>query len=275
MTLTSANLPIRDGVLLAADADRLAREAGVDLQGLMTRLLPAAATFSRPPVSNYRVGVVARGTTTGNLYFGANVEFAGEALSFTVHAEQSSISSAWMHGERGIDLLAVNAPPCGYCRQFLNELTSAAELVIAMPGDTQTLAALLPHAFGPRDLGVDGGLLQPQDHGLHVDGTDALTRGALAAANMSYAPYSQAYAGVALRTRSGAIATGAYAENAAFNPSMSPLEVALSMLNLRGFAWSEIEEALLIETRPMHASATQTVLRAVSDAPLRVLRASA
>lgn len=56
----------------------------------------------------------------GMSYPRATVSSAG---GFTVHAEQSSIADAWMNGEEGIDLIAVTAAPCGYCRQFLNELT--------------------------------------------------------------------------------------------------------------------------------------------------------
>ncbi|MGN6183325.1 MAG: cytidine deaminase [Thermoanaerobaculia bacterium] len=261
-------------VIPAADAQQLAREQNLDLAALMTSLLGEAATFARPPVSNFRVGVVARGTTTGNLYLGANVEFAHEALSFTVHAEQSSITNAWMHREEGIDLLAVNAPPCGYCRQFLNELTTASQLTIAMPNTTMPLTALLPNAFGPRDLGIDGGLLQRENHHLAILDEDDLAEAALNAANRSYAPYSKAFAGVALRTNDGAIVSGAYAENAAFNPSMSPLEVALSMLNLSGRAWSDIAEAVLVQSAEMHTNATKTVLAAISKAPLRVIAAT-
>lgn len=269
MTLNELAAP--HGVVSAADAERYAREHGIDIAKLMTLLLPAAAAFARPPVSNFRVGVVTRGTTTGNLYFGANVEFANEALSFTVHAEQSSVTNAWMHGEEGIDLLAVNAPPCGYCRQFLNELTTASQLQITMPDDSQPLTALLPHAFGPRDLGVNGGLLQRESHAFTINATDDVARAALDAATRSYAPYSNAYAGVALRVSDGTIVSGAYAENAAFNPSISPLEVALSMLNLRGYSWGEIEDAVLVEAKPMHLNATRVVLGAVSGVALRTL----
>jgi len=235
-------------------------------------LLPEAAALAKPPVSNFRVGCVSRGLS-GALYFGTNLEFAGEALSFTVHAEQSSVTNAWMNGEEGIDLIAVNAAPCGYCRQFLNELTTARQLVVAMPNETRPLAELLPSAFGPRDLGIEGGLMQRADHGLTIDEDDLLARAALEAANLSYAPYSTAYAGVALRTSSGRIAAGAYAENAAFNPSMSPLEVALSRLNLAGEAFSAIDDAVLVRTDSMHDEATRVVLRTVTDAPLRVVAA--
>src|SRR5215216_5933503 len=99
----SPEIPISRGIITAADAARIAAREGVDIPQLMTMLLPAAAQFARPPVSNFKVGCVSRGLS-GNLFLGANVEFAGEALSFTVHAEQSSISNAWMNGEEGVDL---------------------------------------------------------------------------------------------------------------------------------------------------------------------------
>jgi len=262
----------RPPTLSAADAAALARELGVDVPGLMTRLLSEAAKYAKPPVSNFRVGCVSRGLS-GALYFGTNLEFAGEALSFTVHAEQSSVTNAWTSGEEGIDLIAVNAAPCGYCRQFLNELVTAERLVVAMPNETRPLGELLPSAFGPRDLGIDGGLMQRADHGLIADADDDLARAALEAANMSYAPYSKAYAGVALRTAGGRVVSGPYAENAAFNPSMSPLEVALSRLNLAGEAFDSIAEAVLVQVGSMHTEATRVVLRAVAEAPLRVVQA--
>lgn len=233
-------------------------------------LLAEAAKHARPPISNFRVGAIARGTS-GKLYFGANVEFAGEALSFTVHAEQSAVVNAWMAGEGGIDVVATSAAPCGYCRQFLNEL--ATDLTIVMPGQSRRLAELLPHSFGPRDLGIAGGLLQYERPRLTIDEQDELAQAALAAANMSYAPYSHSWAGVALRTRDGAVVRGAYAENAAFNPSLSPLQAALSQLNLRGGAWDDIAECALVRVDGLHDNATRLVLAAVGNAPLRVIPA--
>jgi cytidine deaminase len=236
-------------------------------------LLAAAAKLARPPISNFHVGAVARGLS-GKLYSGANVEFAGEALSFTVHAEQSAVANAWMSGEEGIDLIAVTAAPCGYCRQFLNELTTADRLIISIvPGETKTLRELLPSAFGPRDLEIESGLMRRDAHPLTIDADDELARAALRGAEMSYAPYSKSYAGVALRTSDGTIVSGAYAENAAFNPSMSPLEVALSQLNLRAGEFASIDDAVLVHVDTLHTNATRTVLAAVTRAPLRTIAA--
>ena len=259
-------------IIPAADAEKRAREAGVDVPRLMTMLLPEAAKLAKPPVSNFFVGCVSRGLS-GALYFGTNLEFAGEALSFTVHAEQSSVTNAWMNGEEGIDLIAVNAAPCGYCRQFLNELTTADRLIVAMPKETRPLSELLPSAFGPRDLGVSGGLMQRVLNGITIDSRDELARAALSAANRSYAPYSKAYAGVALHTKGRRVITGSYAENAAFNPSMSPLQVALSRLNLAGEPWDAIDDVVLVQSGSLHTDATNVVLRTVSSVPLRVFEA--
>jgi cytidine deaminase len=62
-------------IIPAAEVEKLAREAGVDVARFMTTLLPRAAEFARPPISNFKVGCVSRGLS-GALYFGANVEFA-------------------------------------------------------------------------------------------------------------------------------------------------------------------------------------------------------
>lgn len=238
-------------------------------------LLPDAAKFAKPPVSNFKVGAVCRGTTTGRLYLGANLEFPGEALSQTVHAEQSAVTNAWVHGEEGIDLLAVTAAPCGYCRQFLNELSTASTISISINEDeAHPLAELLPRSFGPVDLDVTAALMSKSDRKLAIDDTGDVAQAALRGANMSYAPYSKSYAGVALRTSDGQIFFGPYAENAAFNPSMSPLQVALSALNMAGGDFARIEEAILVQTvGGIHEGATRAVLASVTDAPLRAITA--
>jgi cytidine deaminase len=235
-------------------------------------LLAEAAQYARPPISNFRVGSVARGTS-GKLYHGANVELAQQALSFTVHAEQSAVVNAWLNGETGIDVIATSAAPCGYCRQFLNELTTAPQLEVFFNGALHPLSKILPESFGPRDLGITGGLMQQEDHGLVADTSDALDLAALDAANRSYAPYSKSFGGVALRTASGRIVAGPYAENAAFNPSMSPMQVALAYMNMLREPFESIEEAALAYVDDLHTDATSVMLQAVADVPLRLVAA--
>ena len=242
----------------------------------MIDLIPEAKTFAIPPISNFYVGVAARGTS-GKIYFGANFEFTGHALSFTVHAEQAAVVQAMAGGETGLEMIAVSAAPCGYCRQFLNELTTATTLQIQIPGHPlMALPQLLPAAFGPRDLGVEAALMAPQWHGLTLDAPDPLTAAALAAANASYAPYSHAYSGVALETRDGAIVSGAVAENAAYNPSLSPLEAAIVNLVIGARkSYADIVDAVLVEVADApvsQESATRAVLASIGDVALRVFQ---
>jgi cytidine deaminase len=248
---------------------------GVPIEQLMLGLIPSAQKFAIPPISNFFVGAVALGTS-GSLYFGANYEFPGQALSFTVHGEQAATAHALSFGETGISMLAVSAAPCGYCRQFLNELTTAATLQILVTGKPITpLAVLLPASFGPADLGVTATLMSKQSQGLICDETDPLVGAALAAANASYAPYSQSYAGVALRANDGSVYSGGVAENAAFNPSLSPLEAALVSLVINGGkTYADITGAVLVEVANAKASqigAAKAVLGTISKVELRVV----
>ncbi|HEY0384070.1 MAG TPA: cytidine deaminase [Candidatus Elarobacter sp.] len=246
--------PVRPPFLNAADVQARIAERALELEQLVLELLPWAETYTSPPISNFRVGAIAVGLS-GALYAGANLEFPGQSLSFTVHAEQAAVYNAWVRGESGVTLIASTAAPCGYCRQFLNELTTAGELRVLMPGHAPTtLAALLPSAFGPRDLGIRGGLMQPATHALRLAeplsdaiGARTATAAALAAAAAAYAPYSGTYAGVALRTTDGSVYEGRYAETAAFNPGLAPLQGALIALALASGSYDAIEEAVLVE----------------------------
>ncbi len=66
---------------------------------------------------------------SGHLYIGVNLEFPGLPLQHSVHAEQFLIANAAWHGERGLRRIAVNAAPCGHCRQFIAELVTAVSIV--------------------------------------------------------------------------------------------------------------------------------------------------
>jgi cytidine deaminase len=190
------------------------------------------------------------------LYLGANFEFANQALSFTIHAEQSAVNNAWLHDEQGIASLAVNAAPCGICRQFLNELTtdSTLKVIVSKSGGSVAshqalpLSSLLPDAFGPLDLGVQAGLMRAEDHQLRLNATDPIVLAALGACNTSYAPYTEVYAGVALRGADGMIYSGRYAENAAYNPSLLAIQSALASMNIQMDTGSlSVMDAVLVE----------------------------
>ena len=269
---------VTGSVLSAERAASLADERGVTVAELQALLVPVAAErYAVPPISGFRVGAVARGSS-GALYLGANLELPGTALAFTVHAEQSATANAWLKGEEGLAAIAVGAAPCGHCRQFLNEMATAASLEVLVAGhEPRLLSELLPESFGPADLGVHAGLMSPRSNGLGLDSSDPLVLAALAAAEASYAPYSRGFAGVALETASGAVYTGRYAENAAFNPSLSPLACALALRVLGDGGDDEITRAVLVEAPSPadHAGATAEALRAVSAVALEVFQTSA
>jgi cytidine deaminase len=267
------------GILPAAAVSGLVA-AGISMEQLMLDLIPLAKQYAIPPISSFFVGAVGLGRS-GNLYLGANLEFTGEALSFCVHAEQAVTAQAISFGDTGLDMLAVSAAPCGYCRQFLYELTTASTLKVLLPNAPPApLTNLLPAAFGPVSLGVTAALMSPQAHDLTLDSpeTDPVVHAALSAAIASYAPYSFSYSGVALETSDGRIYSGSYAENAAFNPSMSPLEAALVSLVIRGGkTYADIRDAVLVEVaaaRASQAGVTRLVLGSVSSVPLRLRSAT-
>lgn len=242
---------------------------------LRVALLPLAAAYSYAPISNFYVGAIVRGLT-GRLYFGANMELAGAQLGQTVHAEQSAISHAWMKGEQGVSDITINFSPCGHCRQFMNELTTANNLIVQLPKrEEMTLQQYLPESFGPADLGIDAGLMAEVDHGKSCDEEDSLVTAALSALNSSHSPYTHNYSGVAIKLKDGRIYRGSYAENAAFNPSLPPLQVALGQILLSGNTFESIESAALVEMSDgsiSHLADTQASLEVINpDIPLTYL----
>ena len=252
VTLQSALLPYFDApdfpaMLKAEQVDAIKQRCGLDDDALAFALLPLAAACSLAPISQFYVGAIARGQS-GNLYFGANMEFSGAPMQQTIHAEQCAVTHAWLRGESALASITVNYTPCGHCRQFMNELNSGTTLKIRLPGrEPATLGDYLPDAFGPKDLNIATLLMDRVDHGFQLTLTDELEMAALAAANQSHAPYSNAHSGVALEAEDGTIYSGRYAENAAFNPSLPPLQAALILMNVSGGDCQKVVRAMLAE----------------------------
>ncbi len=255
-----------DATISAQQFAELQQLSGLHDSELRVALLPFAAAYSHTPISHFNVGAICRGLS-GRLYFGANIEFADIPLSQTVHAEQCAISHAWMKGENGVKDITVNYSPCGHCRQFMNELSTADDLKIQLPEKKeQTLQHYLPESFGPADLNIHDRLMKSSPHTYLVPDDDLLLFNAVEAMNKSYAPYTHNHSGVALQLASGKIYTGSYAENAAFNPSLPPLQVALLLMLLDGYSFSQIRRVALAESSVgsvTHLGGTQTILDSI------------
>ena len=108
----------------------------------------AAADRAYAPYSRFHVGAAVR-TRDGGIIEGVNVENAAYPLG--VCAERTALARAVAEGYRPGDLeaIAINASPCGGCRQWLHEFRL--ERVIYRRDDGAvaevTPAALLPDGF--------------------------------------------------------------------------------------------------------------------------------
>lgn len=126
------------------------------------RLLAAARTAAAHayvPYSHFPVGAAVL-TGDGTIVGGCNIENASYGL--TVCAERVAIFQAVAAGHDAIRAIAVVAPkapgttPCGACRQVINEFKASAGIPVILEGEsgpeTIPFDAILPRAFGPRDL---------------------------------------------------------------------------------------------------------------------------
>jgi len=251
------SIPDNGGKLSGADTMALLDIMDLKIEELMIDLLPVAGIWAVAPISEFHVGAVAR-SLDSELYLGANFEIKGLPLNQTIHAEQAAVMNAWHQGAKKILSIAVSAATCGYCRQFLYELDQNQELAVITPAGeskkhhAEKLSHLLPKAFGPLDLKMKSGLMsspeKPVKLELKTPSDDPLILAALKAAERSYAPYTENYAGCAILTADKNIYAGRYAENAAFNPGISPLQTVIACMNMD---WTsdqlKIDRAALVE----------------------------
>jgi cytidine deaminase len=124
-----------------------------------------ARELSSSPYSSFRVGAALL-TRSGKIYTGCNIENA--AYGPTNCAERTAFFKAVSEGEREFEAIAIAgwpkggepgfAYPCGVCRQVMAEFCDAKSFRIIVVKSEQayaghTLEELLPHGFGPMDLG--------------------------------------------------------------------------------------------------------------------------
>lgn len=118
----------------------------------------SAAKSSYSPYSQFAVGAAVL-ADSGKIYAGTNVENASFGLCNC--AERTAIFSAITAGEQKIKCVVVYTPtkavtpPCGACRQVINEFGPQAHIISICDSDDRietTLDALLPGAFGPGNL---------------------------------------------------------------------------------------------------------------------------
>ncbi|HEX9121865.1 MAG TPA: cytidine deaminase [Actinomycetota bacterium] len=117
----------------------------------------AARANAYAPYSNFSVGAAV--LAGGRIFAGVNVENASYPQG--ICAERAAVFAAVAAGHRQIDAVAVAAgndditPPCGGCRQVLNEFGPDMLVVSESAGGHRKrwrLSVLLPDAFGPADL---------------------------------------------------------------------------------------------------------------------------
>jgi cytidine deaminase len=131
-----------------------------ELATQLMKMAREATTHAYAPYSNFPVGAALL-CANGEIITGCNVENASYGL--TCCAERIAVFTAAARGHREFTAVAVaatrvlTAPPCGACRQVLNEFKPTnGELIVLLdaagPPIRVPLSSLLPNAFGPKDL---------------------------------------------------------------------------------------------------------------------------
>ena len=134
----------------------------------------AAAGNAYAPYSRFAVGAAVR-TKSGRVHTAANMENASYGL--TICAEAAALTRAVAEGDFQVTEIAVVGgrigddgalipgdvvTPCGRCRQLIKEAADVSGTdirVVCANADLSetldtTIDTLLPHAFGPKDLGL-------------------------------------------------------------------------------------------------------------------------
>jgi len=135
-----------------------ARSAGDRVMTMLRERALGAMARAYAPYSGFRVGAALL-AADGSVTEGCNVENA--SFPAGICAERSAVAAAVARGNRDFDsiLIATEAeeptPPCGICRQVLEEFSPQLVVVSVTTGGREarwSLEELLPRAFTPKSL---------------------------------------------------------------------------------------------------------------------------
>ena len=130
----------------------------MDLESVMNAAREASEK-AYAPYSSFQVGAAIL-TEDGALHAGCNVENASYGLSMCAERSAAAAMALSNPEDREIRLVAVSSPdaspclPCGACRQVLREF-GCKEVVVEDESGLRRypFEEILPHSFGPEDLG--------------------------------------------------------------------------------------------------------------------------
>jgi len=206
----------------------------------MSLMMSDAVELSMPLVSGYKVGCVVRGDS-GEFYLGANLEVT---THHNLHAEQSAIHNAFIHGERIITHIMISALPCGHCRQFLHGMNP--DLVIFVDEDKYLLEDLLPEPFSKSDVGVNQefenvNILEDEKHYSNYGQASKCCK-------ISYSPLLKKKGGISIATINGNKYYGTFIEDPALSPSILPIMGALSQMCLNKEPFDDIVSIVVVSS---------------------------
>jgi cytidine deaminase len=245
---------------------------------IMMHMLAFGAALAQTQTPGGALGAVAEGGS-GGLYLGANIEWRGSGIKFSVHGAQAAVLNAWQGNETTLRGILVETEPCACCRQFLREIWDWANMKIMIapegPIPGHTIREIGLNLKGLRTENLVGHLLRRQFSESGAVESRDLAKLAGTAARDSYAPYSKNFAGVALRAKNGVIHCGRYAETRESIAGTLAIEGALVDLVLSGGQVADVEEISLVEAKGVvtQFAATQQLASRMGDVPFKFLMA--
>jgi cytidine deaminase len=225
---------------------------------LLTLAMEGKKFSTNVPFSNFQVGAAVL-TKDGNVYIGANSELQYNDLILTIHAEGSAVHHALLQNpDSPVVKMAINEPPCGYCRQFLSELVSVDYLQVITQNGIKLLNELLPDKFSPSNLGLTTSLYNFPKYNLKVNSVNispginsnymTQINQTLDLATKSYSPYTNKPLSTLVEFNNGNKYGGLYIENAAFNPTIGPITTALNHAFLYGEKLDDLKNIFIAQT---------------------------